>query len=49
MSEPTLNQPLNGPLYDFRGLGFQPGEVVVVTGAGSGIGRAIARTGITSQ
>lgn len=32
----------HGPLYDFRALGFQPGEVVVVTGAASGIGRATA-------
>jgi 3-oxoacyl-[acyl-carrier protein] reductase len=48
MTDTTVNQPLNGPLYDFRALGFQPGEVVVVTGAGSGIGRAIARTAAKS-
>jgi len=32
----------HGPLYDMRSLGFAPGEVVVVTGAGSGIGKATA-------
>lgn len=36
------NPDLHGPLYDMRGLGFAPGEAVVVTGAGSGIGRATA-------
>jgi len=35
-----LNQPLHGPTYDMRSLGFKPGEVIVVTGAGSGIGKA---------
>jgi 3-oxoacyl-[acyl-carrier protein] reductase len=34
--------PLHGPLYDMRALGFAAGETVVVTGAGSGIGRATA-------
>jgi 3-oxoacyl-[acyl-carrier protein] reductase len=33
---------LHGPLYDMRALGFAAGEAVVVTGAGSGIGRATA-------
>ncbi len=28
--------------YDFRALGFQPRDVAVVTGAGNGIGRAVA-------
>jgi len=36
---------------DFGGLGFRPGELAVVTGAGSGIGRAtalmLARAGVT--
>ena len=39
-----VKQALHGPMYNFSGLGFQPGEVVVVTGAGSGIGRATALT-----
>jgi NAD(P)-dependent dehydrogenase (short-subunit alcohol dehydrogenase family) len=34
--------PLHGPQYDLRGLGFAEKEVIVVTGAGSGIGRATA-------
>lgn len=42
MTTREINQPLHGPLYNFGALGFQPGEVVVVTGAGSGIGRAVA-------
>lgn len=33
---------LHGPLYDMRALGFEPGQVVTVTGAGSGIGKATA-------
>ena len=33
---------LHGPIYDMRALGFAPGEVVTVTGAGSGIGKATA-------
>lgn len=32
----------HGTLYDMRGLGFAAGDHVVVTGGGSGIGRAIA-------
>jgi 3-oxoacyl-[acyl-carrier protein] reductase len=31
------------PQYDMRGLGFRPGDVVVITGAASGIGRATAK------
>lgn len=38
------DQPLHGPVYDFRALGFKPGELLVVTGGGSGIGQAIAMT-----
>jgi NAD(P)-dependent dehydrogenase (short-subunit alcohol dehydrogenase family) len=34
---------LHGPLYDMSGLGFAPGEMIVVTGSASGIGRATAR------
>jgi len=33
---------VHGPLYDMSALGFAPGHVVVVTGAGSGIGKATA-------
>jgi 3-oxoacyl-[acyl-carrier protein] reductase len=37
--------------FDFSGLGFEQGEVAVVTGAGNGIGRAtallLARAGVT--
>lgn len=36
MSEPAT------PLYNFEALGFVPGELVVVTGAASGIGRTTA-------
>lgn len=32
----------HGPLYDMSALGFAPGEMVVVTGAASGIGKATA-------
>ena len=32
----------HGPLYDMSGLGFTPGDLVVVTGAASGIGKACA-------
>jgi NAD(P)-dependent dehydrogenase (short-subunit alcohol dehydrogenase family) len=38
-------------IFDFSGLGFTPGQVAVVTGAASGIGRStallLARTGLT--
>ena len=30
------------PLYDFSGLGFEPGQIAVVSGAASGIGRSVA-------
>ena len=37
--------------FDMKGLGFTPGDVVVITGAASGIGRATAklasRSGLT--
>lgn len=39
---------LHGPVYDMGSLGFTPGEVVVVTGAGSGIGQATALTAAKS-
>src|SRR5271165_5227447 len=42
MAEGALEQKHHGPLYDMRGLGFTAGDVVVVTGAGSGIGKATA-------
>src|SRR5262245_54123413 len=37
-----IKQSQHGPLYDLSGLGFKRGELIVVTGAGSGIGRATA-------
>jgi NAD(P)-dependent dehydrogenase (short-subunit alcohol dehydrogenase family) len=42
MAEAALEKKHHGPLYDMRGLGFTAGDVIVVTGAGSGIGRATA-------
>jgi NAD(P)-dependent dehydrogenase (short-subunit alcohol dehydrogenase family) len=42
MAEAAWDQKLHGPLYDMRGLGFTAGDVVIVTGAGSGIGKATA-------
>lgn len=48
MNQHEIQQPLNGPMYDFRALGFKPGEVAVVTGGGSGIGRATALTAAKS-
>ena len=42
MSNNKLNQDLHGPIYDMSGLGFRRGEVIVISGAGSGIGRATA-------
>jgi NAD(P)-dependent dehydrogenase (short-subunit alcohol dehydrogenase family) len=44
----VTNQPLHGPVYDFGKLGFGRGEVIVVTGGGSGIGRATAITAAAS-
>lgn len=37
-----MSQQHHGPSYDMRSLGFDAGDVVVVTGAGSGIGKATA-------
>ena len=42
MSPKALKQPLHGPQYDLRGLGFRSGESIVITGAASGIGKATA-------
>jgi len=33
-----------GPIRDLRGLGFTPGDVAIVTGGASGIGRAAVRS-----
>jgi len=43
-----IKQALHGPTYDFGALGFRRGEVVVITGAGSGIGKATAFTAAKS-
>jgi NAD(P)-dependent dehydrogenase (short-subunit alcohol dehydrogenase family) len=48
MSNDASGQVLSGPVYDFSHLGFAPDEVIVVTGSGSGIGRAIAITAAKS-
>jgi NAD(P)-dependent dehydrogenase (short-subunit alcohol dehydrogenase family) len=45
---PEITQALHGPMYDFSQLGFARGDVVTVTGAGSGIGRATALTAAKS-
>jgi NAD(P)-dependent dehydrogenase (short-subunit alcohol dehydrogenase family) len=42
MSAIETSSPVHGPQYDLGGLGFAAREVIVVTGAGSGIGRATA-------
>jgi NAD(P)-dependent dehydrogenase (short-subunit alcohol dehydrogenase family) len=42
MAEQALDHKQHGPRYDMRSLGFTGGDVVVVTGAGSGIGKATA-------
>jgi NAD(P)-dependent dehydrogenase (short-subunit alcohol dehydrogenase family) len=42
------DQARHGPIYDFSALGFTAGEVVVVTGAAGGIGRAVALTAARS-
>jgi 3-oxoacyl-[acyl-carrier protein] reductase len=39
---------LHGPIRDMRALGFAAGDVVIVTGGGSGIGRATALTAARS-
>ena len=44
MGESGGDRVLHGPLRDLSGLGFAAGEVAVVTGGGSGIGRAVALT-----
>lgn len=38
----------HGPVYDLGALGFAPGDVITVTGAASGIGRATALTAARS-
>lgn len=43
-----ITQSLHGPMYDFSALGFARGDVVAITGAGSGIGRATALTAAKS-
>lgn len=48
MEEPVVNQSLHGRVYNFSQLGFEQGDVIVVTGAGSGIGRATAITAAAS-
>ena len=48
MSSDPVDLATHAPIHDFGQLGFHPGEVVVVTGAGSGIGRAIAMTAAKS-
>jgi NAD(P)-dependent dehydrogenase (short-subunit alcohol dehydrogenase family) len=42
VAESALDQKYHGRLYDMRALGFAAGDVVIVTGAGSGIGKATA-------
>lgn len=44
MGDSDSDRALHGPLRDMGALGFAPGEVAVVTGSGSGIGRAVALT-----
>ena len=44
MGETSAERQVHGPLADMRALGFGGDEAVVVTGAGSGIGRATALT-----
>jgi 3-oxoacyl-[acyl-carrier protein] reductase len=39
-----MNEQFHGPIRDMRALGFTAGDVVVVTGGASGIGRATALT-----
>jgi NAD(P)-dependent dehydrogenase (short-subunit alcohol dehydrogenase family) len=42
MSDIEMPKSLHGPQYDLHSLGFKAREVAVVTGAGSGIGKATA-------
>ncbi|MBW8753529.1 MAG: SDR family oxidoreductase [Sphingomonadales bacterium] len=39
-----MNEQFHGPIHDMRALGFTAGDVAVVTGGASGIGRATALT-----
>lgn len=48
MAQGEQDATVHGPLYDMRALGFEPGQVVTVTGAGSGIGKATALSAATS-
>src|ERR1700733_14203167 len=42
MDDHSITDTRHGPVHALSGLGFQRGEVVVITGAGSGIGQACA-------